>query len=97
MNGEQIIPPITDPMGAHWKQPHRRYIELDETHALMSEQTFKGLMEYSSTFPSGTYEGKMWKAQRGDKWFLAWYCPDEKPAYIGIQWREILILNFKKS
>lgn len=50
MNGEQIIPPITDSLGAHWKQPHRRYIELDETHALMSEQTFKGLREYSSTF-----------------------------------------------
>lgn len=93
MNGEQIIPPITDPLGAHWKQPHRRYIELDETHALMSEQTFKGLMEYSSTFPSGKYYGKMWKARRGDKWFLAWYCPDKDPVYIGIEWREILILN----
>ncbi len=93
MNGEQIIPPITDPLGAHWKQPHRRDIELDETHALMSEQTFKGLMEYSSTFPSGKYDGKMWKARRGDKWFLAWYYPDKDPVYIGIEWREILILN----
>ena len=36
MNGEQIIPPITDPSGQSWKQPHRRYIELDKTHALMS-------------------------------------------------------------
>ncbi|WP_303024351.1 hypothetical protein [uncultured Parabacteroides sp.] len=52
----------------------------------MSEQTFKGLMEYSSTFP-------MWKARRGDKWFLAWYYPDKDPVYIGIEWREILILN----
>lgn len=42
MNGEQIIPPITDPLGKHWQQPHRRFIELDDTHALMSEQTFKG-------------------------------------------------------
>lgn len=42
MNGEQIIPPITDPSGQSWKQPHRRYIELDKTHALMSEQTLKG-------------------------------------------------------
>ena len=50
MNGEQIIPPITDPLGKHWQQPHRRFIELDNTHALMSEQTFKGLKEYS-TFP----------------------------------------------
>ena len=43
MNGEQIIPPITDPLGQSWKQPHRRFIELDDTHALMSEQTFKAL------------------------------------------------------
>jgi hypothetical protein len=42
MNGEQIIPPVTDPSGQSWKQPHRRNIELDKTHALMSEQTFKG-------------------------------------------------------
>ena len=53
MNGEQIIPPITDPSGQSWKQPHRRYIELDKTHALMSEQTFKGLPEYSYTIPTG--------------------------------------------
>ena len=45
MNGEQIIPPITDPLGKHWQQPHRRFIELDDTHALMSEQTFKGTGE----------------------------------------------------
>lgn len=61
MNGEQIIPPITDPLGKHWQQPHRRFIELDDTHALMSEQTFKGLKEYSTSIPTGRYEGKMWK------------------------------------
>lgn len=53
MNGEQIIPPITDPLGKSWQQPHRRFIELDDTHALMSEQTFKGLPEYSMSNPSG--------------------------------------------
>lgn len=58
MNGEQAIPPITDPLGANWKQPHRRYIELDETHALMSEQTFKGLMEYSCTSHPGNTTGR---------------------------------------
>ena len=51
MNGEQIIPPITDPLGKHWQQPHRRFIELDNTHALMSEQTFKGLKKYSTSIP----------------------------------------------
>ena len=49
MNGEQIIPPITDPLGKHWQQPHRRFIELDDTYALMSEQTFKGQQQFVST------------------------------------------------
>lgn len=95
MNGEQIIPPITDPIGRNWEQPHRRYIEVDSTHALMSEQTFKGLMEYSSSLPSGKYYGKMWRRCAGrDRWYLGWYCEDSKgdPLYIGIEWREILIV-----
>lgn len=68
MNGEQIIPPITDPLGKHWQQPHRRFIELDNTHALMSEQTFKGLKEYSTSIPTGRYEGKMWKGFTKGEW-----------------------------
>lgn len=61
MNGENIIPKITDKRGMSWKQPHRRYIEIDEEYALMTKQTFEGLREYSVTIPSGEYEGKMWK------------------------------------
>lgn len=91
MNGEQIIPPVTDPSGQSWKQPHRRNIELDKTHTLMSEQTFKGLPKYSYTIPTGKYEGKMWRANKGGKWYLAWYGPDSDPGYLSIEWREILI------
>lgn len=58
MNGENIIPKITDKRGMLWKQPHRRYIEIDEEYALMTKQTFEGLREYSVTIPSGEYEGK---------------------------------------
>lgn len=76
MNGEQIIPPITDPLGKHWQQPHRRFIELDNTHALMSEQTFKGLKEYSTSIPTGRYEGKMWKGFTKGEWYLVWFAPD---------------------
>jgi hypothetical protein len=53
MNGENIIPKITDKRGMLWKQPHRRYIEIDEEYALMTKQTFEGLREYSVTIPSG--------------------------------------------
>lgn len=76
MNGEQIIPPITDPLGKYWQQPHRRFIELDDTHALMSEQTFKGLKEYSTSIPTGRYEGKMWKGFIKGEWYLVWLAPD---------------------
>lgn len=31
MNGENIIPKITDKRGMLWKQPHRRYIEIDDS------------------------------------------------------------------
>ena len=92
MNAEQIIPPITDPKGKHWEQPPRRFIELDDKSALMSEQTFRGLREYSTTHPSGMYDGKMWKASVGGKWYLRWYSSDNDPNYILINTREILIL-----
>ena len=93
MNGENIIPKITDKRGMSWNQPHRRYIEIDEEYALMTKQTFEGLREYSLTIPSGKYEGKMWKANRGGTWYLYWYDHDDNPEMIKIERREILLLN----
>lgn len=92
MNGEQIIPPITDPLGIHWQQPHRRFIELDDTHAFMSEQTFKGLKEYSTTIPTGRYEGKMWKGFANGEWYLVWFDTDEDPDSLRIEKRKILMV-----
>lgn len=71
----------------------RRYIEIDEEYALMTKQSFEGLREYSVTIPSGEYEGKMWKANRGGIWYLYWYDHDDNPAMIKIERREILLLN----
>lgn len=92
MNGEQIIPPITDSLGRGWKQPHRRFIELDDTHALMSEQTFKALKEYSITMPTGVYNGKMWKRFANGEWYLVWFAPDKDPSKARIEKRKILIV-----
>ena len=94
MNGEQLIPSITDPIGKHWGQPHRRYIELDDTHALMSEQTFKALVEYSLTLPSEKYAGKMWSKyhEASDTWYLCWYLDSDNPDFIEIEYRVILIV-----
>lgn len=92
MTAEQVIPPIIDPRGKCWQQPHRRFIEVDDKYALMSEQTFKALKEYSTTLPSGQYAGKMWKAKIGDKWYLRWYSDSHRPECIDINNREILVL-----
>lgn len=92
MTAEQIIPQITDPRGKSWQQPHRRFIEMDDKSALMSEQTFKALKEYSATIPGGRYAGKMWKAKVGDKWYLRWYSNADRPEFIDVNSREILVL-----
>jgi len=81
-----MIPPITDSLGRYWSQPPHESIEIDATHALMTESTFKQLSEYSSTFPSGVYPGKMWRRHDGlhdpncpperRRWLLCWYGND---------------------
>lgn len=100
-----VIPPITDPMGKYWNQPSRDQIEVDDTHALMSQQTFKQLPEYSTTFPTGVYDGKMWRRHDGVcdpnrdpsncKWLLCWYGPSDKPDRCSIEFREVLIVDEK--
>lgn len=95
---KNIIPPITDPLGKSWRQPHPKYIVLDENYAAMSKQTFLGLPEYSDTNPTGVYAGKMWRAHRTwrvrekdgtfktvERWELCWYydLPQDRPENTG--------------
>lgn len=88
-----IIPPITDPLGKYWDQPSTDDILLDDTHCAMSESNFKKLLEYSTSIPSGAYEGKMWKTYQKGIWYLRWYGPHENPAKLSINSRELLIIN----
>lgn len=87
------IPPMTDPLGRYWDQPNREDILVDETHAVMSEISFGLLLNYSYSVPTGSYVGKMWKAQAEDgTWYLRWYAEDtEDPLYIATHTREILL------
>lgn len=64
LNGGAIIPPMTHPLSKHWNQPDRSLIILDDKYALMSKEVFDKLHEYSTSIPTGVYEGKMWKAQK---------------------------------
>lgn len=99
------IPPMTHKLSAHWRQPHRDHILLDAKHAVMDVATFALLAEYSTSMPSGVYEGKMWKARchRGmqhgrivwvepEKWQLRWYGFCEEPNSCSNNFREIIVV-----
>lgn len=75
-----MIPPITDPMGANWRQPDHSAWLFDDTHVVLPQRDFDRLGEYSTTYPTGVYEGKVWRAQppQTGVWVVRWYgfCAD---------------------
>jgi hypothetical protein len=86
-----MIPPITDPLGRYWNQPTDiREAPMDDTHVLLTARQIDGLCEYSSSYPSGTYDGKCWLRANGDTRWLCWYHPHPQPGKIGIGSRIIL-------
>ena len=87
-----MIPPITHELGAYWKQPPLSDLLVDETHAVMTERTLKALAEYSTTIPTGVYEGKMWRRATYPGWLLCWYGPGDRPDNCSIATREILVV-----
>lgn len=87
------IPEITNPLGKYWQQPDHKNFLISYKYVLMTNKEFKELLEYSTSIPSGTYIGKMWKMNRGDKWYLAWFSECEDPKFLNNNYREILIRN----
>lgn len=85
------IPAITDPMGKHWDQPSISEIELDDTHALMTEATLHKLANYSRTLPTGVYAGKMWRCLQDGEWWLRWFGVSDDPKFVSNNARLILI------
>lgn len=100
-----MIPAMTHPLSRHWDQPPAERVLVDDTHALMSPETFAALAEYSTSMPSGVYEGKMWKRRDGafeyaqrrrqepPEWLLCWYGPGEAPETCSVEWRRILVVS----
>lgn len=88
-----IIPTITAPLGKDWKQPTIDEIVVDNEVAMMTQETFDLLAEYSLSIPTGKIPGKMWKTFTGKGWYLRWY-RDELQAdeYIYIESRRIVLL-----
>lgn len=89
------IPPMTDPLGRHWKQPSVDQILLDDNHALMDMAAFNCLPEYSRSIPSGVYPGKMWKAVLSDGTaHLCWFgIVEGRPDVCSNNNREILVVD----
>lgn len=89
-----MIPEMTDSLGKYWDQPSRDRIIVDNTHAVMSPDTFDALADYSCSNPSGVYDGKMWKrGLKSGKWYLVWYGPCDNPNLCKIETREILVIE----
>ena len=86
------IPPITEYMGRYWKQPKPDTIEIDDTHALMTQRSFSELADYSMSCPTGVYVGKMWKTRREGYWLLVWFGESEYPDKCSRNYREILVV-----
>lgn len=74
------IPPITHPLGKHWNQPKVEDINFLGDFASMDQKTFDNLANYSFSQPSGVYEGKIWRSEFKDGWYLCWFVdiPDNK-------------------
>jgi len=91
------IPAITDPMGAHWRQPDRAQILIDEKHAVMTANTLRELADYSCSMPTAVYPGKMWRCRRNyddesKGWLLRWYGYSPEPGYCSNHQRLILVI-----
>lgn len=86
-----FIPKMVHPLGKYWNQPYLSNIRLRGDFAVMNKYCFDLLSEYSSTFPTGAYEGKMWKRKVEDGWRLVWYGKHPDPDMVSINHKQIKI------
>jgi hypothetical protein len=82
------IPPMTHPLSSAWPQPKRSEILIDDTHAVMTQQTFDKLLNYVHSQPTGVYEGKMFRKDN----CLFWFGYSEQPGMVSGNIRIILIV-----
>jgi hypothetical protein len=102
-----FIPPITHPLGQHWRQPDLSDVTMDDTHVLLTRRQFDALADYSTSTPSGVYAGKCWKGERFEVrdnrihrtglWFLRWFSDppvqDDFAPYCVNNQREIILID----
>ena len=88
------IPPMINVLWRHWRQPEDMTdVEIDDTHALLTEYQLAGLPDYSRSQPSGLYNGKCWKSISWDGTEFLNFCHDEdfESNRITVSTRRVLI------
>lgn len=87
------IPAITDPLGRSWRNPQGVHeAVMDDEFVWLTHAQVDDLHEYSSSYPTGTYDGKCWKRARDDGgWWLCWFGPCPIPGRIAIEYRNIIV------
>lgn len=75
-------------------------IIISNENAVMSADAFEQLAEYSTSVPTGVYEGKMWKSKHllADKaeplWLLRWYgYSNIGPGHVSNHHRQIVLTD----
>lgn len=95
-----VIPRMTDPLGKYWDQPiDIREAPMDDFHVILTPKQMDQLSEYSSTYPTGVYDGKCWlRVEMADRItirhrYLCWYGPSTERDVCKIHAREILVVR----
>lgn len=89
---KNTIPKMIHKWGKYWQQPNSKDIVIDDDYALMSRNDFDKLLEYSASFPTGVYPGKMFKRMPSNGlYLLVWFSEGEDRNYCNNNYREILI------
>ena len=91
VSGKNYIPEMTNELGKYWDQPSRDEMEFSENEVFMDDNTFKQLKNYSTSVPTGCYEGKMWKSLGAKGWYLRWYA-NLNPTHCQIKSKLIFII-----
>ena len=89
------IPPIPHEWRGSWRQPKVEDIVVYDEIARMSFKDYNELHEYSGTYPTGVYIGKMFKRKGLDGMMLVWYSYDREGDMnrLSINYRDIEITD----
>lgn len=95
------LPQMTHPLSRYWDQPRADELAVYDDIAIMDNSALQRLSEYSTSIPTGVYEGKMWKSRQGHgtpggptgPWYLCWYDSSDNLDSCSINRRPIRLIR----